>query len=694
VTAPFRGRSDAPSVEVAGRVPPGGGRALDRAEPAYLTSIDSLRAIAVLAVVAYHLDAALLPGGFVGVDMFFAISGFVVSRSVGLRPVQPLGAWLAGFYARRIVRILPAVWVCLLLSTLATVLVVPYAYLSGTIQRTGLAAFFGFSNVVLAANANDYFSPLAEFNSFTQTWSLGVEEQYYLVFPFIFVFYVLGKPRIAGWSLVAIAALSLGLAAQAMATAPARAFFLITDRFWELAAGAICFQATRGLVPRRGARVGVILSLLAIAAALITTRPDATPMPGAILPVCGALGFMVCSGALAPSSGLARLLARRWPVAIGRMSYSLYLWHWPVFVLFRWTVGLATVPTMLPAVVLVGAVSVASYRWVETPPRRAWGRSGLPGVTIIGVGLAVALLGWGVAGGIWALRPVISLSTVNRHPGDWYGTDIVTARGACRLETRRMPITDGSAERITRTGCVPPMGAVGHVFVVGDSHATMYEPMARQIAMDTGDRVDLLAAGGCGVFSLADADTPACRAFREAALAMVMASAEPGDVVFFPSLRVPRLADQFVVFDVAATLAQVASAPAAAARDQQEAAMETALGALAARRVRIVLEAPTPVFPAPAFRCSDWFNRANPVCAGGLTVPRATIEALRAPVLRAFARIAAATPLVRVWDPLPILCPGRECSAARDGRPLFFDGDHLSGFGNVVLTGSFEGLLR
>jgi peptidoglycan/LPS O-acetylase OafA/YrhL len=188
--------------------------------------------------------------------MFFAISGFVVSRSVGLRPVQPLGAWLAGFYARRIVRILPAVWVCLLLSTLATVLVVPYAYLSGTIQRTGLAAFFGFSNVVLAANANDYFSPLAEFNSFTQTWSLGVEEQYYLVFPFIFVFYVLGKPRIAGWSLVAIAALSLGLAAQAMATAPARAFFLITDRFWELAAGVGAVWPAWGHDHRGGAGGG------------------------------------------------------------------------------------------------------------------------------------------------------------------------------------------------------------------------------------------------------------------------------------------------------------------------------------------------------------------------------------------------------------------------------------------------------
>ena len=133
----------------------------------YLPHIDGLRAIAVLAVIVFHMNPHLLPGGFVGVDIFFVISGYVVSRSVShLGPVS-LWNFVTEFYARRMIRIAPALCVCLLVTTLATVFFVPYAWLSATTQRTGMAAFFGLSNFVLADTAGDYFAPRAELNTFT-----------------------------------------------------------------------------------------------------------------------------------------------------------------------------------------------------------------------------------------------------------------------------------------------------------------------------------------------------------------------------------------------------------------------------------------------------------------------------------------------------------------------------------------------
>jgi len=106
------------------------------------------------------------------------------------------------------------------------------------------------------------------------------------------------------------------------------------------------------------------------------------------------------------------------------------------------------------------------------------------------------------------------------------------------------------------------------------------------------------------------------------------------------------------------------------------------------------LEAPTPVFPAPAFRCADWFDRANPICTGGTMINRAQMDQLRAPVLAVFASFMRQVAGVYVWDPLPPLCPGQVCSASQSGRPLFFDGDHLSAHGDLLLLPDFLRFIR
>lgn len=140
----------------------------------YLREIDGLRALAVLSVMVFHLQSSWLPGGFTGVDVFFVISGYVVSKSIAERVDTSFGSYLAGFYSRRVVRILPALLVCLTFVSVLSALIVPASWLSSTAEKTGLWAYFGFSNFALVLLNDGYFSPRIEYNPFVHTWSLGV----------------------------------------------------------------------------------------------------------------------------------------------------------------------------------------------------------------------------------------------------------------------------------------------------------------------------------------------------------------------------------------------------------------------------------------------------------------------------------------------------------------------------------------
>ncbi len=172
--------------------------------------VDGLRALAVVAVMIYHLRESWLPGGFSGVDVFFVISGFVVSLSVSHWIGGGIGNFLGRFYARRLQRIVPALLACLVLTSLLSVLLIPRAWLSSSNELTGLYAFFGLSNYYLAFHNETYFSPLAAFNPYMHTWSLGVEEQFYLLFPLLFFAWTRG----GRWRMLSIGLISLACLAS------------------------------------------------------------------------------------------------------------------------------------------------------------------------------------------------------------------------------------------------------------------------------------------------------------------------------------------------------------------------------------------------------------------------------------------------------------------------------------------------
>jgi peptidoglycan/LPS O-acetylase OafA/YrhL len=658
----------------------------------YVPGIDGIRAIAVAAVMIFHMDAfPLWKGGFAGVDLFFVVSGYVISRSLaGTRELE-LGPYLLGFYRRRILRILPALAAMLLAITLATVLFVPASWLGRSIEGTGLSAYWGCANFRLARDEGGYFSPVTELNPFAHAWSLGVEEQFYLLFPLIFYFQSRkrgGKSTsragsiaaaLADLAFIALAAASLAFAALESRGRGAAAYYLLPSRFWELAVGTVLFRAHElgRLMPRGSSAASLLIAAgLGLAGAgFVLADRGAFPFPWALPPVIGAV-LLICGtvGEGGEKSALRRLLSSPAMTYVGRLSYSLYLWHWPVATLFRWTFGFDSPLSKVLYALLSLALAVASYRLVELPLRRSLLIKERKSLLVIAASLAIVATASLTSWRLWESRSTLSLS-VTRDARVWQS-------GRYSGDGPERPVTGDPRIRGRR------------LFAIGDSHTAAYRTMLDIVSKRLGIEVYEYEEGDCPVAGLQRPMDERTLAHYEAALREVRRLARPGDAVFLASLRMPSFADQFEATEVGAIARDYLGEEEARNRELALAEARGVIDSFEAAGAIVVLEAPLPVLLAPPYRCSDWFNRMNPVAANGLTVSRAFLEKLRDPTLESMAALGRSDPCLRVWDPFPVLCPGAVFSAyGRDGKPLFWDGDHLSGHGNRVLEPSFEAFL-
>jgi peptidoglycan/LPS O-acetylase OafA/YrhL len=373
----------------------------------FRADIEGLRGVAIALVVLYHAGLAL-SGGFIGVDVFFVVSGFLITGLL-LRDRERHGAIrFATFYARRARRLLPAA----LLVGLVT-LVAADRLLSPldrpAVSLDGAAAALSVANIRFALTT-DYFSPAGTPSPFLHFWSLGVEEQFYLLWPALLALATVWRPRVgAAVVLMVVFVVSLGASVLVTDQAPATAFYLLPTRAWQLAAGGLLAvgAGSLGWAPRILVEIGRILLALAAWAALgvigavAVVLDTSTPYPGliALIPTAAAV-LLIAGGGLPFGPGV---LLRTMPIRfLGRISYSLYLWHWPVLVLGAVAIG-GTL-SLGQTVGLVGvAVLLAIGTWaiVEEPFRR--GRLSLPAMprqtVAIGVAaiVAVALIGNGFA---------------------------------------------------------------------------------------------------------------------------------------------------------------------------------------------------------------------------------------------------------------------------------------------------------
>jgi peptidoglycan/LPS O-acetylase OafA/YrhL len=676
---------------------------------AHIRHVDGLRAVAVLAVMVYHLFPKWLPGGLAGVDVFFAISGFVVTASLAQHRDESLGRFIGGFYHRRVTRILPALVAVLLVTAIVYVLFIPASWLSNSNERIAFLAFFGLSNFGLQDQSDSYFSPRAEFNPFTHTWSLGVEEQFYLIAPWLLFWQVFrrrndGERAAHPWSILAISVISLALMVRWAKLDPLLAFYSIGGRLCELAAGCLWFLyvwANRGATRNLGRSwwldaVGVLL----LATVLFLTDAASFPFPWALVAVASAICLI---GLPQDPSPIRSSLARRMPVWIGLRSYSLYLWHWPVYVLMRWTVGLDRWWTWLVAFGSSFVLAAISYRWVESPVRK--NRKWLTLRPAIGILIAVSVTAMGAfaTDRMFKHRDRISLSTVSRHGVDWYAADrdltIAEENFHCRTEAAYRTLPGAVTVERRPIECDDKAIWLGRkIFVFGDSHATVYVPMLHRLAADTGMSATIYSLPGCPFlnlrFPMKAMGTEECVAKARSALEDVLRQSSPGDIVFLSSLRVPRFVDQWGRFDEKEAWRQVSPELAEERRIAVEDAMEW-LQQFESKQMRVVFEAPTPVFHSPAFRCADGWNAMNELCSGGLEVPRAEAERYRKVVVDSMRELASRSAVTSIFDPLTALCDAQTCSAiSKEGRPLFFDADHLSRYGNEVVYPGFRSFLE
>jgi peptidoglycan/LPS O-acetylase OafA/YrhL len=598
-----------------------------RGEPRYRADIDALRAIAVVAVIVFHVSPGFLPGGFLGVDVFFVISGFVITRLLlaQLAAGEPLSALVATFYRRRVLRIMPLFVVVVVLC----LIVGWFVLLPDDLVRTARVASAGslvHANQVFA-DTRGYFEPVSELEPLLHTWSLSIEEQFYLLWPLALAgLYRAASPRARLVTTIVVTVLFVAISQALVGTGTGRpAYFLLRARAYEPLLGCCCAMLVTNHGSARARGVLAVLGLAGMAASfvLVDARSD---LPGVttLLPTC--------STALVIWAGAGWLAAR--PVVwVGRISYSLYLVHWPVLCFLRY-LGVAIEGLLaLGVIAAIVALSVATHRFVEERFRhRAWSATRAI-ITFAVVPAAVLLV---VRASIADLAPPLTPLARER----------IASQRVFAHEVRRGCHDVEAPPARCRLG-VGPVTAV----LWGDSHANHYTGLLDVRGQARGEGIRERTTNSCPpLFDAADLSA-ACRARNAAVL---------DDIVRDRGVRTVYLA--------------------AAWSQHPAAALATTVGLLRGAGKQVVLLREMPELPLEQLDC--------PVKAAqhpwlGLTC---TFPDPRPGRDRALDAVVIALGLATL-DPPSLACNGHTCNQLLDGVPLYRLGDrgHLNDVGARAL---------
>jgi len=723
-------------------------RAPARAEPRR-RDIQGLRALAVAMVVAYHARLPV-PGGFTGVDVFFVISGFVITSMLQREFTRRSSIALAAFYGRRFLRLTPAL--ALLVSCVAVasaLLQSPFGPQQATAQ-TGIGAMLLSANLVIAHASGDYFTADAALNPLLNTWTLSVEEQFYLVFPTIllvcwWIGFKLRRPGITAWVVLAITVASFWLCLEWtdggtrwaelttwLGGPQTAAFYFAPARAWEFGIGAflaVAVARSRG-IPRTITRWAGPLGVAMIVLAAVGIN-DTMPFPGlvALLPVVGTV-LAILAGCQQRTI-TSRVLGIGPLVVIGDLSYSWYLWHWPVIVFAAMLIS--SEPSVL-AICAVGSLIPAtiSYLAVEQPLRRWRPRRTRSGIVMAAVTLSMPIAlcagllygsqtGWGVfdrqaiqsalAGALTVADDPTATGEEGfvQEPLAADGSAAASGPGTQPLEgpVDSPGLADGSENQFGEPGAVSgralhvavargcvntdidpgrctwgPRNPIGTVAVLGDSQAYAVADGVIEAAADLGYQTFVSSRTGCPFL-----DRPAtgrndrpCAPWQQDALDYV-AESRPDLVV------IANRSGGYVRPERGWRMIQTSSgaepANAAQARQAYAEALQSTVAKLRALGIGVIIVAAVPemigyvdqrsllgdALPAPAF-----------------TVSRRKSEDYRRPALEVEQRLAAADPAVVSFDPNPALCDLDTCATKEGNEIIYQDQTHLSIAGAMRLV--------
>ena len=635
--------------------------------PKYRADIDGLRALAILPVLFFHAGFGFAQGGFVGVDVFFVISGFLITSLIHGKMVAGEFS-LVEFYERRVRRLLPALFAVLLFCVLLGVLLLlpqDFRYFGGSLFATTLFV----SNVFFWLEAG-YFDVAAERKPLLHTWSLAVEEQYYLLFPLYLLLVLRYLPRHKVAVTAAITLITLAASEWGVRHAESAAFYLTPLRAWQLGLGALLALAPPPR-PRSPALInGLSMAGIGLIAWSVAAYSWETHFPGfnALLP-CAGTALLIWTGD-SRDSLCGRLLRLRPLVLTGLVSYSLYLWHWPLLVFARhFAIRELTLAERLVVLLLSVVIAIISWRFVERPFRgrrgmfERWTLFRVTAGVMAGLG-AIALAIVSLDG--WPQR--YDVATQQLLAG---ADDINPRRDECSFLTAR-ELRNGQACRLGRPGGEPPS-----FFIWGDSHADTVMTVFDRLAREHGQTGLYLGKFGCpplvGVGRAGS--TYECRAFNAAARELIESA--PGASVVLVArwshyTRQPLFGHEertrVVLFDELSTVRETGLNDEVLVRG-----LDRTLDALLQRPVYIVTTIPEMPYSVPqALAQARHLGRDLEI-----RLKMDEYEARQRTVTTIFGA-AHARHEFTVLNPAAVLCASGWCRVEQDGHPLYFDDRHLS----------------
>jgi peptidoglycan/LPS O-acetylase OafA/YrhL len=454
--------------------------------PTYRADIDGLRAIAVLSVLLFHAGVEVFSGGFVGVDIFFVISGYLITTIIH-REVESGRFSIAHFYERRFRRILPAAAVVVVAVFVAGELLFPLHH-QDNLARSAVAAALFSSNIYFYLESG-YFADPANTMPLLHTWSLAVEEQFYVVFPLVMLSIAkFGRGQYAIW-LPVLAVASLITCVVVTGENATAAFYLGHTRAWELLAGSLLAVNVFPALKDQHTREFVALAGALMLAFSVLFFSELTIFPGlaALLPVLGTV--MIIHSGTGGETVVGRCLSTRPLVFVGLISFSLYLWHWPIVVFAQYYSVVALTPALIILVLCASFfLAVVSWRYVEMPfrkkriaaeRRQMFRVSAALTFVLVTIG-AVGIYGQGVPGGD---RPNAGMQFENDDP-EWLRWQECEKR-SLRLGGRSRPCVIGSE------------AAVPSFILWGDSHATALASAVDRSAARSAFAGEIITAAGC-----------------------------------------------------------------------------------------------------------------------------------------------------------------------------------------------------
>jgi peptidoglycan/LPS O-acetylase OafA/YrhL len=648
--------------------------------PPYRRDIDGLRAVAVLSVAFYHARLPGFGGGFVGVDVFFVISGFLITQIVA-REIERERFSLLGFYERRVRRIFPALF-AMQLVTLAVGFWVLLPDDLVQLAKSAVATTF-FSANFLFFSESGYFDAPSWTKPLLHTWSLAVEEQFYIVFPALLL---LAKRKLGGRYLaptLATVALSFALCVAGTHNFRDADFYLAPTRAWELGLGCLlalgALPALRAPVLRE---VAAALGLALIAYAVVSYSDD-TKFPGVnTLPPCLGALLLLWAGCDGPSA-VGRMLSTGPAVFFGLISYSLYLWHWPLLVYAGYVLARPLRVVEASALLaLATAVSAASWRWIERPFRGAASRVSGRAVFRAAVAVSLATTAAGLA-----------IAVTGGRPGrlDAVGAQLAATRAekdAMRVWCERSKVGGGRTTTWVKS-LGDPNAAQASFIVWGDSHACMLSEAIGELARSHGRRGYLAWGGGCPPL-LVDPDAIApneCTEANERVAAALGADAGLTDVVMIGRWALYFAGHGYGEERIRAPLDPIERDGSVPRAYVFSAALQHTAVSLAGQGHRVWVFGPVPEVNADV---PSVLARARMI--GRAVDPSPTLAEFlerQRDVLPALERLRA-TPGVHVLRPDERLCRDARCDVLRDGQALYYDHNHLSRAGASQVIDLFE----